>query len=106
MLTLVKATTFGARLRGLLFRRRLKENEGLWILPCNAVHTFGMRYCLDIVFLNRQGRVLEIKYGVPPQRIAYCLAAASAIELNHGFCLRNPTCFQPGKTFSSFNHHE
>jgi uncharacterized membrane protein (UPF0127 family) len=72
------------RRKGLLGRERLAPGEGLWILPCEAVHTFGMRFPIDLVYLDRQHRVKNIKCAVPPWRLSACLSAHSVLELASG----------------------
>lgn len=78
------ATTFSARLRGLLFHAPLVPGEALRISPCNAVHTIGMRYAIDVVFVASDGCVLKVVYGLPPWRMASCRLAAEVIELAAG----------------------
>lgn len=53
-----EAETFLARLRGLIGIRGLDAGEGLWIHPCNSIHSFGMRFPFDALFLDAQGRVV------------------------------------------------
>mgnify|MGYP003787007487 CR=1 FL=1 len=56
------------RMVGLLGRRALPDGQGLLIVPCAAVHTVGMRFPLDLVFLDAAGHVLRCVAGVPPGR--------------------------------------
>ena len=63
------AGRFFARLRGLLGRNGLPENHVLRILRCNAVHTVGMRFNLDLIFLARDGCVTKLVRDVPPGRL-------------------------------------
>lgn len=63
------AYSFFNRARGLLFRKRLMPNECLLISPCSSIHTIGMFYSLDIVFLDACGIILEIYEDVKPFRI-------------------------------------
>lgn len=72
------------RRKGLLGRNALAPGEGLWIVPCEAVHTFAMRFAIDLVYLDRKRRVLKVRHGVPPGRISACLRAHSVIELPAG----------------------
>ncbi|ARP88717.1 hypothetical protein CAL13_13585 [Bordetella genomosp. 9] len=81
---LLRVATWKGRLRGLLWRGRPRPGVGLWLLPCRAVHTFGMRYPLDIVFLDRKRRVVSVVRGLAPRRAALCLRAASVVELEAG----------------------
>jgi uncharacterized membrane protein (UPF0127 family) len=75
------ATQPGARLLGLAFLDRERAGEGLLIPRCRSVHTFGMRLALDLVFLDADGRVVELRREVPPCRLIRCLAADSVLEL-------------------------
>lgn len=53
------AASFWTRLVGLLGRQGLPEGEGLWITRCNSVHNFGMRFAIDVAFLDAEGTVLK-----------------------------------------------
>lgn len=67
----VSRTTFlWERMAGLLGRSTLPAGQGLLIAPCGAVHTVGMRFALDLVFLDGAGGVLRCVAGVPPGRLA------------------------------------
>ncbi|MDR3750941.1 MAG: DUF192 domain-containing protein [Terracidiphilus sp.] len=72
------------RSKGLLGRERLAPGEGLWIVPCEAVHTFAMKFPIDLVYLDRNHRVRKIKNAVPPWRMSACLSAHSILELPAG----------------------
>jgi uncharacterized protein len=72
------------RRRGLLGRTVLAQGEGLWIVPCEAVHTFGMQFPIDLVYLDRNKQVKKIKHAVPPGRLSACLTAHSVLELAAG----------------------
>lgn len=75
----------GARRRkGLLGRNGLDEGEGLWIVPCEAVHTFGMRFAIDLVYLDRGKRVVKVRHSVGPSRMSASLRAHSILELRPG----------------------
>ena len=81
----VEVADHGARRRkGLLGRDHLPAGEGLWILPCEAVHTFGMQFPIDLIYLDRNNRVRKTRSGVPPFRFSGCLSAHSVIELASG----------------------
>ena len=60
------ASTFGQRLRGLMGRREMPPGSAMLLYPCNAVHTCFMRFPIDIIFLDREGHVLEIVHSLPP----------------------------------------
>jgi uncharacterized membrane protein (UPF0127 family) len=74
------ASTRWARLRGLALMRRSRAGDGLLIPHCRSVHTFGMLFRLDILFLDREGRVVREIKGVRPGRVVSCRAAASVLE--------------------------
>jgi uncharacterized membrane protein (UPF0127 family) len=75
------ATGFRARLLGLAWRRRKDAGPGLLIPRCSSVHTFGMRFALDLFFLDREGRVIEVKRRVPPRRVVWCRGAVAVLEI-------------------------
>lgn len=82
------------RSRGLLGRKGLAAGEGLWIVPCEAVHTFGMQFSIDLVYIDREYRIRKIRKNVPPWRLSACLRAHSVIELAAGSIQENIA--QPG----------
>ena len=69
---------------GLLKHTRLDVGEGLWIVPCEAVHTFFMKFALDLIYLDRKKRVRGVRKAVGPWRFSMCFAAHSVIELPVG----------------------
>ena len=73
-----------SRRKGLLGRDRLATGEGLWIKPCEAVHTVGMRFAIDLVYLDRKHRIRKLRSSVPPWRLSACFTAHSVIELPAG----------------------
>jgi hypothetical protein len=72
------------RTKGLLGRNGLAEGEGMWIVPCEAVHTFFMKFPIDLIYLDRKHRVKKIRGSVPAWRISGCLSAHSVLELPAG----------------------
>ncbi len=85
------AGTSRERRHGLLGRERFKEFSGLWIVPCEAIHTFGMKMPIDSIFLDRQLRVRGLRTNLQPSRIAICLRAHSVLELPAGTIARSGT---------------
>ena len=73
-----------ARRRGLLGRAGLPAGHVLIIAPCNGIHTFFMRFPIDVVFTDRQGRILTIARSLRPWRIALSLRAFAALEFAGG----------------------
>lgn len=78
------ADTFAGRARGLLFRAPLRADHALLILPCRSIHTFGMRYAIDVVFLDRNARVVGLHAQLPPWRIAGVSGARAVLEMAAG----------------------
>jgi len=75
------ANDFRTRLRGLAFRDREGAGPGLLIPRCASVHTFGMRFPLDLYFLDAAGAVLSVRRGVPPRRIHWHRGASAVLEV-------------------------
>lgn len=80
-----------ARTKGLLGRKSLAPGEGLWIVPCEAIHTFFMRFPIDLVYLDRQYRVRKVRSAVSPWRVSGCFTAHSVLELPAGTVLATRT---------------
>jgi uncharacterized membrane protein (UPF0127 family) len=79
-----RATRAWERMRGLLGRPALAVGEGMLIDRCGMVHTLGMRYPLDLVFLDGGGRVRKTVAGVAPARLSGSLGASLTLELAPG----------------------
>jgi uncharacterized membrane protein (UPF0127 family) len=78
------ASSSSERRKGLLGRDNLPSREGLWIVPCESIHTFFMRFSIDLIYLDRSMRVKKVRSNVPPWRLSACLTAHSVIELAPG----------------------
>lgn len=85
------AHTGAARQKGLLGRQRLLPGEGLWIVPCESVHTFFMRFPIDLVYLDRKLQVKKVRHRVRAWRMSACLSAHSVLELPAGTALETRT---------------
>lgn len=72
------------RLRGLLGRRDLHAEEGVLLRPAGSIHTHFMRFAIDVVFLDREGRVLDLRSTVVPWRMARKRGAKAVLELRAG----------------------
>lgn len=72
------------RLTGLIAQPLPEPGAGLWIEPCSAVHTFGVRGSLDLVFVSSKGDVLRVCHGVPSGRIRGAWRARAVLELRAG----------------------
>lgn len=81
----VRVTSFFGRLRGLLGRSEFRMGDGLQIVPCDAIHTFFMRFPIDVLFLSAEGTVLRMEEALPPWRGTLPVAKArSVLELPAG----------------------
>jgi uncharacterized membrane protein (UPF0127 family) len=78
------ANWFGARLLGLALRSRPPPDRALLLPRCRSVHTFGMRFALDLIWLDRDGRVLAVDEGVPPWRVRSRRDAVAVLEVKAG----------------------
>lgn len=92
------ADTSAKRRIGLLRHERLEPGEGLWITPCESVHTFFMKFAIDLVYLNQKKRVRKVRHAVPPWRVSACLMAHSILELPAGTAKQTGT--EPGDQLS------
>ncbi len=81
-----RADTFWLRLFGLMGRNPGKFRQALWLVPCTAIHTLGMRAPIDVLFLDRRQRVVSVAASVKPFRVGpACRKAYSVVESFHGF---------------------
>jgi uncharacterized protein len=80
----VLAVTAWARSKGLLGRSGLDPDEGLWIQPTGSIHMWFMRFPLDVVYADRDGRVLKLVREIRPWRMSACRGAKVALELPVG----------------------
>jgi uncharacterized protein len=76
------ADTIMARLKGLIGKLKLKLDEGLWVVPSQGVHTLGVLFPLDLIYLNESHQVIHVIEHFPKFRIAPLrIKAASVLEL-------------------------
>jgi hypothetical protein len=78
-LRLLRVENWTGRLRGLLCRPAPGPRSGILLAPCRAVHTFGMRHAIDVAFVGPQGRVISVRRGLAPGRVALCLRAVAVV---------------------------
>lgn len=78
------ANTSETRRTGLLKHDKLRPGEGLWIAPCEAVHTIGMKFPIDVLFLDKKRKVLKVRNDMQRWRMAMCLRGHSVLELPSG----------------------
>lgn len=73
------ATTFLSRLVGLQFRRSLMPDQGLFLKPCSSLHSCFMRFPIDVIMLDRENRVLNVRRRFLPWRAMICAVGTVAI---------------------------
>jgi uncharacterized membrane protein (UPF0127 family) len=78
------ADTSEKRRTGLLKHTQLDLGKGLWIVPCESVHSFFMKFAIDLVYLDREKRVKKVRHRMVPWRVSACLTAHSILELPAG----------------------
>ncbi|HEY3786509.1 MAG TPA: DUF192 domain-containing protein [Steroidobacteraceae bacterium] len=83
------ADNFVARALGLLVGAPLDPAEGLLIAPCSSIHTIGMRYPIDVVFVDREARVLRVCPRVRAGRMRFAPGARGVLELRSGIAARH-----------------
>lgn len=97
------ADTSAKRRTGLLKHDRLAPGEGLWIVPCEGVHTIGMKFPIDVVFLNKKKMVVKISHAMPKWRLAFSFRAHSVLELPAGTARASATAKGDQLTFEKFD---
>jgi uncharacterized membrane protein (UPF0127 family) len=81
----VVADTVFRRMKGLLGRDNLLPGEAMWLRPCKWLHTVGMKFHVDILFLDEDNTVIDAEEDIPPNRFsAFILKSGSAVELPAG----------------------
>ena len=79
------ADTFFKRLKGLMFSKELPDEKSLLILPCNEIHTFNMKYSIDVLYLDKNNNILAIDEDMKPGRIGRRVKeSAAVVELPMG----------------------
>src|SRR6266511_6480914 len=90
--TVRKADHFLTRLVGLLRRNKLGPEEALWLIPSKGVHTIGMKFPIDVIFLDQSNKVVATACGMPPYRLSRVhLKARSVLELPPGTIQKSTT---------------
>jgi uncharacterized protein len=79
--TVPVANSHTSRVLGLALLHRNQAGAGLLIPRCRSVHTFGMRFRIDVLFLDERDRVIELRRSVPPCRVIRCPGAMAVLEL-------------------------
>jgi uncharacterized protein len=80
-----QAKSMASRLKGLLGRDSLKSDQTLWLEPCNSIHTFFMKFAIDVVFVDKNLVVRKVVLNLPPWRLlAPVIGAQSVFEFAAG----------------------
>jgi len=74
-----KATGFIDRLRGLMYVKHLPQGHAILLEPCNSIHTFGMRFAIDVLFLDASSRIIKAIRSLAPGKIAGPIAGACSV---------------------------
>lgn len=79
------ADSFLSRFMGLMFKKQIPDDYGLWIKPCNQIHMFNMRFSIDVIYLSSLNEVVHIDSAVKPWVVCKTVKnAVSVIEVNSG----------------------
>ena len=80
-----EATSFQDRLVGLMFREKMNDFDALLISPCNSIHTCFMKYPIDVLFLDRNNKIVHMIKSMKPWRFSSLyLKSKKVLELNSG----------------------
>ena len=97
------ADTSKKRRVGLLKHSGLERGEGLWLAPCEAVHTIGMKFDIDVLFLDRKKKVLKVRKSMGRWRMAASFFAHSVLELPSGMAAETQTAAGDQLVFEEFD---
>lgn len=79
------ANTFFQRLKGLLKKKKIDDDEGLLIQPCNQVHTLGMKFDIDVIFISKLGEIIHIEANMSPGCVSPLISKSQMVlELKSG----------------------
>ena len=88
---ILRADTSATRRTGLLKHTSLAPGHGLWIVPCQGIHMFFMKFPIDLVYVSRSKQVKKVVRAIAPWKISLCLTAHSVLELPVGTIDRTGT---------------
>lgn len=66
----VVAKDFIKRVKGLLGKKQMQSDEGILLIPCHQVHTFGMKFAIDVLFLSKEGEIIHIEEEMMPGNVS------------------------------------
>tara|TARA_Y100001935_G_scaffold255643_1_gene270409 strand:- start:12538 stop:12903 length:366 start_codon:yes stop_codon:yes gene_type:complete len=79
--TIERTETIFDRMRGLLGKKYLDDESGLWIVPCNAIHTFGMKFPIDLIYFDKNLKIIGLKNSINSKRFSMLVKAKSVLEI-------------------------
>lgn len=83
------ADTFWLRLQGLIGKKALQPGEGLLLRPCSQVHTWFMKFAIDLIFLDQEGIIVQLVSAIAPGRVSpLVIKAGQVLELEAGTIMR------------------
>lgn len=81
----IEATSALTRLKGLMFAKEMVGYDGLFIRPCNSIHTFFMRFPIDVLFMNKNFKIIKIVKNLSPWRMTRMyFSAHQVLEIKGG----------------------
>ena len=87
---MIVASDLLSRMKGLMFSESMPECDGFLIKPCNSIHTFFMRYPLDLIFLDKNFKVVKVIYDLAPWKMTWIyLKSHQVLEMKAGTLKRN-----------------
>ncbi|MCC7460000.1 MAG: DUF192 domain-containing protein [Proteobacteria bacterium] len=87
-----KAHSMLKRMKGLLGKKHMPENFGMWISPCSSIHTFFMKFSIDVVFLSPDHQVVKVLHSFAPFRLSsWVNSSQSVLELAGGVLQKTGT---------------
>jgi len=97
-----RASAFWSRFRGLMFTRKLHQKAALHIVPCQSIHTYFMKYSIDVLYLDKFDQVIGVEEELRPGKIGRMLRnTASVIELPSGTISKTQTWVGQGIYFTA-----
>lgn len=78
------ADNFLSRFKGLLGTKQLETGKGLVIRPCSSIHTVGMNYDIDVLFVDSEDNIIKVIRNMPASKFSLCRKSSYVVELPAG----------------------
>lgn len=78
--------TFRSRLVGLLNKSSLNEQEAMWFDDCSSIHMLGMKFSIDVIYLDSNNRIVKMVESLKPWRCSFSFNAKKVVEVKSGMC--------------------